>query len=240
MGFLIDRIHRLPRVWSNQQLAKHAPFYDGDIVNVSGWKDQDKEGLHYRDYFVNAQSYSITNYVAGARGIQGYENEVFLDLEDKLPEELGGAFDVVFNHTTLEHIYDFRAAFDNMCKMTKDTVIIVVPWLQQYHADYGDYWRFSPLAVKRMFEENGFELLYLTFNGHKQCSVYVYAVASRNPDRWRDNFDWTFDLKDPKGTGSEPYAGCRALPNTYYRHGFFKLLRKVVKLPTKISKRLKA
>ena len=48
-----------------------------------------------------------------------------------------GAFDVAYNHTTLEHIYGVHKAFANICRMTKDVVIIVLPFLQQYHAEYG-------------------------------------------------------------------------------------------------------
>lgn len=213
MGLFVDRIHRLPRTWSNRELEKYAALFRGKVVNVSAWKDSDKEGRRYRDYFVNADSYRITNFKSEARGFQGYEDELFLDLEKALPEELCRAFDVVFNHTTLEHIYDARQAFANLCAMADDVVIIVLPFLQQYHADYGDYWRFSPLAVKRMFEDNGFEVVYQSFNSDRMSSVYVFTIATRRPDKWRGRFAWSFSCVDPKGDGAEPFIGCRAIPN---------------------------
>jgi hypothetical protein len=107
----VDRIHRLPRLWSNQELRKIAHFFKGRVVNVSAWKDEDKEGGRYQDYFINSSNYSITNFKADANGEQGYENETFLDLEQDLPPELERNYDVVFNHTTLEHIYEARKAF---------------------------------------------------------------------------------------------------------------------------------
>src|SRR5215211_5516257 len=103
----MDRIHRLPRMWSNEQLAAIAPLFTGDVVNVSAWQDSDKEEKHYREYFVNAKSYSVTNYKAEFRGLQNVENEIYLDLEADLPPELAERWDVVFNHTTLEHVYEF-------------------------------------------------------------------------------------------------------------------------------------
>lgn len=212
MKLFIDRIHRLPRIWSNRELAKFAPLFEGDVANISGWRDIDKEGKRYRDYFTRATSYTVTNYKAEARGFQGMENEIFLDLEQKLPEELSGRFDVVFNHTTLEHIYDVHTAFRNLCKMSRDIVILVVPFLQPYHSEYGDYWRFSPLLVKRLFEDHGLTLLYLSFNNHRFSSVYVFAIASKHPERWKSHFDYTFTCIDPLGKGREPYIGCRALP----------------------------
>lgn len=213
MKMFIDRIHRLPRVWSNRELEKFAQLFNGDIVNVSGWKDIDKEGRHYKDYFVNASSYTITNFKSEARGLQGYSNEIFLDLEEDLPSNLHQRFDTAFNHTTLEHIYEVHKAFSNLCMLSKDIVIVVLPFLQQYHSTYGDYWRFTPLAIKKMFEDNGFALVYQSFNSHKRSSVYTFTIASRQPEKWKDRFEWSFSYIDPEGSGSEPYIGCRAIPN---------------------------
>ncbi|PVV17363.1 MAG: hypothetical protein B6D74_18335, partial [gamma proteobacterium symbiont of Ctena orbiculata] len=88
MAIFIDRVHRLPRLWSNRELSKYANLFKGSVVNVSGWMDIDKEGRHYRDYFINASEYQITNYKEEARGFQGMENEIFLDLESELPEAM--------------------------------------------------------------------------------------------------------------------------------------------------------
>lgn len=217
MSIFIDRIHRLPRVWSNRELEKYAHLFKGNVVNVSGWKDVDKEGRHYRDYFTGASSYTITNFKAEARGFQGYEGEIFLNLEDNLPDNLISSYDVVFNHTTLEHIFEVRKAFANLCNLSKDIVIIVLPFLQQYHSDYGDYWRFSPLAIKRLFEENGLSLIYQSFNSHNMSSVYTFTVASRYPEKWKDQFQWSYSCIDPKGRGLEPYIGCHAIPNLGFR-----------------------
>jgi len=72
MDFLFeDRKSKLPRLWSNRELERIAPLFTGDVVNVSAWQDQDKEGRRYRDYFRSARSYTLTNYEADARGLQG-------------------------------------------------------------------------------------------------------------------------------------------------------------------------
>ena len=47
------RILRLTRIWSNQELRKFSHLFRGKVINVSGWKDCDKEGHIYRDYFSN-------------------------------------------------------------------------------------------------------------------------------------------------------------------------------------------
>lgn len=206
----IDPVHRLPRLWSNAELARIAPFLDGGIVNVSAWRDEDKAGHRYRDYFTRAESYTITNFRAEMRGLQGWDGEIFLDLEQPLPEELRGAFDVVFNHTTLEHVYDFRAAFSNLCAMSRDVVILVVPWMQIYHSHYGDYWRFSPLAIARLFQDHGMTPGYISWNTDPGASVYVFAVAVRDVDRWRGRLP--FDCDATRLMDLERAAGANALP----------------------------
>ncbi|MES9893454.1 MAG: hypothetical protein ABW141_00950 [Candidatus Thiodiazotropha endolucinida] len=217
MAIFIDRVHRLPRLWSNRELSKYANLFKGSVVNVSGWKDIDKEGHHYRDYFINASEYQITNYKEEARGFQGMENEIFLDLESELPEEMNARFDVVFNHTTLEHIYDIHTAFSNLCDMSSDIVILILPFIQQYHSDYGDYWRLTPLAIKRLFEDNDMSLVYQSFNNDKAASVYTFSIASKRSDKWQHHFDWSFTCHDPSSDSHEPYIGCNAVGNYVHR-----------------------
>lgn len=214
----VDRVHRLPRLWSNRELKQVAHLFEGDIVNVSAWKDQDKEGGFYKDYFSNASSYSITNYKAEANGLQNKNHETYLDLENELPDYLESSFDVVFNHTTLEHVFEVRKSFSNLCLMSRDVVITVLPFMQQYHAHYGDFWRFSPELVKRLFAENGFELVYQSFNNHKAASVYLFSIASKKPEQWSKHFpDWVYTCKDARTILQEPYAGCHAIPNRVFR-----------------------
>jgi hypothetical protein len=110
------------------------------------------------------------------------QNEIYLDLECELPVELIGKFDVVFNHTTLEHIFDVNTAFSNLCQMSKDVVIVIVPFLQEQHGEYGDYWRFTPWALKRMFLANGLTPAYISANDDKTDAIYVFAVGVKSQE----------------------------------------------------------
>ena len=62
-----DPKYRRARIWSNKELKKIAPKFSGDVINVSGWVDEDKEGKIYREYFVNANTYTISNLGGGAQ-----------------------------------------------------------------------------------------------------------------------------------------------------------------------------
>jgi hypothetical protein len=182
----LDRQSRVPRMWSNRELANIGPLFTGKVCNVSAWKDEDKEGRHYCDYFPNASEYVITNH-PGERGLQQTTREIELDLEKPLPDYLYGQFAVVFNHTTLEHIYDVHTAVKNLCLMSNDIVIIVAPFIQLVHytESYGDYWRFTPTALRRLFADNGFEVIYDTYTDIPRSAVYILIVASKLPEPWR-------------------------------------------------------
>ncbi|MEJ1159334.1 hypothetical protein [Prosthecomicrobium sp. N25] len=209
-----DRCFSAARRWSNRELARLAPLFSGDVVNVSAWEDKDKEGRRYADYFPGKRSYTITNYGTEQGVLQGREDELFLDLEKPLDPALERRFDVVFNHTTLEHVWDFRTAFAHLCALSADIVILVVPWIQPQHTDYGDFWRFSPQALARLFDEEGFTTLYLSWGRGEGEAVYVFGIGTRKPETWRDRF--AESLVDPSAPGflklPPDYAGRRLFP----------------------------
>lgn len=139
----------------------------------------------YQQYFSLVKTYYVTNYKSEARGFQGdRENEIFLDLTQPCPEELVEKFDVIFNHTVLEHVFEIDQAFANLCQMSKDLVVVVVPFIQEQHADYGDFWRFTPQAVDRLFKKNGLDTIYLNYNDESDASIYIFAIGSKRPDNW--------------------------------------------------------
>lgn len=173
------------RTWSNIELKKFTKLFGGDIANISGWEDKDKDGGYYKDYFPKAKSYTITNY---SQHLPDRKNEIELDLEDDLRKELIDNFDVVFNHTVLEHIFDARKAFKNLASMSRDIVITVVPFIQQQHEIEGfkDYWRYTPSALRRLAQENDMEIIYENYRRDPYEITYIVSVASKNPTKWRN------------------------------------------------------
>jgi hypothetical protein len=187
---LEDRFFRAPRRWSNHVLRSIAPVFGaaGEVINVSGWDDGDKEGGRYRDYFAGASRYYVSNFVgergaADPRAVVDFE----LDLEAPLTPALRGRFDVVYNHTTLEHVFDVFAAFANLCEMSRDVVVLVVPFSQKMHAcgSFGDYWRFTPMALRRLFERSKLAPVFEAVQDDFNAGLYVVGAGARHPDRWR-------------------------------------------------------
>lgn len=187
-----------PRNFSNRLLRKYAHEFGGSVINVSGWQDGDGQDGKYRDYFTTATSYAISNVGGQGKGFgsaQGYD-EIELDLLKDLPDELTGKYDVVFNHTTLEHIYEFKKAFKTLCGLSKDVVILVVPVMQQIHhtSDFGDYWRPTTMTIAKMFRENGLEPLVLKCNEQPFAPIYCFAIASKHPGKCKIERDIDFQM----------------------------------------------
>lgn len=191
----IDRKFRVPRIWSNKEIKKFSGIFRGDIVNISGRNDEDKEGNYYKNYFKNTDNYYITNYEKNEESTK--RGDIFLDLESKkIHKELIGKFDVVFCHTVLEHVFDIFTSFKNLCLLSKDIVIIVVPYIQQIHGTgYYDYWRFTPYTIKRLFEMNRFDLLYCSSNGSDYSSIYLFCMGTKDKKKWLGKIPDRFDLK---------------------------------------------
>src|SRR5687768_11760712 len=117
---------------------------EGEIINVFEWKDSAREGRHHRDYYETVTAYSVST-IEGNRGMPDEKSAdtswVHLDIEKPLPDELSQRFDVVFCHTVLEHVFETQIALSNLAKLSRDVVIVVVPFSQSVHYSepYFDY-----------------------------------------------------------------------------------------------------
>lgn len=187
--------------FANRMLRRYAPHFLGDIVNVSGWDDRDAEGGFYHDYFPEATSYSVTNAPTDGKGVGSIKpshgiTEIALDLEASLEPKMTKAYDLVLNVCTLEHIFDIETAFANLCTMSRDAVILVVPAIQQIHIlDYGDYWRMTTLGVAKMFQKHGFTPLVIEANDQPFRPVFIFAIAVRDPEAYTGKIETSLRLQ---------------------------------------------
>lgn len=71
--------------------------------------------------------------------------------------DLKQKFDVVFTHTVLEHIFNIFIAIKNLCMLSRDVIITVIPFIQPVHICNSktnscfDYWRFTPYCLDALF-----------------------------------------------------------------------------------------
>jgi hypothetical protein len=204
--YIKEGIFRKPRLQTNKILKKFSHLFKGEIINVSGASDSDKNtsfinyyfgdydsGNRYKDYFINSNSYTVSNYPKDKTNYSLDKNGmIFLDLEDNnMQKHLIDKFDVVYCHTVFEHLFDIFKAFKNLCSLSKDIVIFVVPQFQRIHdydRGYKDYWRFTPFSVDELFKQNGFTVLYRETTVGFSQSMYLFYIASKKPEKWKSHF----------------------------------------------------
>jgi hypothetical protein len=194
-----------PRLWSNAMLQRIGPLCTGHVVNVSAWKDLDRDDRNprrYREYFPHCRSYTITN-AAGARGLEDAPQPCIpLDLREPLPDALRQRFDVVFAHTVLEHVFEMPQAVRGLAELSSDLVIVVVPFAQPVHFEpgsFGDYWRFTGMSLDGLFTPHGVRPVWSAMNVQPWWSIYLVWVGSRDPDLWRARWP-QMDV--------DPYSAC--------------------------------
>jgi SAM-dependent methyltransferase len=61
-------------------------------------------------------------------------------------------FDLVILSNTIEHVFEFNKAIDEVLRISKKYFIIDCPFMYPYHPDetFGDYWRISTAALIKL------------------------------------------------------------------------------------------
>jgi hypothetical protein len=79
-------------------------------------------------------------------------------------------------------------AFGNLSSLTKDLLIIVVPFCQVQHelASFGDYWRFTPSCLRELYSRNQMRVIYESSNEDFASANYLFFVGTRYPERYSE------------------------------------------------------
>jgi hypothetical protein len=115
--------------------------------------------------------------------------DILHDLNQPIPENLKGQFDVVVEAGSLEHVFHFPIAIQNLMQMPKVGGRIFASTVSNNLCGHGFY-QFSPELIFRVFtEENGFEL------------GRVLALEARYPSVELTPISKVFEVADPAHTG---------------------------------------
>lgn len=90
--------------------------------------------------------------------------------------------------------------------MTTDAAIICIPWTQLIHimeGKFGDYWRFTPECLERLFLPHGLKTVCHHGTDIPGSSVYFISVFSRSPSRY------SHLMSDTVSSGDDMYQRVR-------------------------------
>ena len=173
------------RAWSNDQIAEIGQLLPEHlrIINVGGWLDEDKEGSNYRSYFREPSVYHVANYT-GDKEKGMVPSDLYIDLTEPLPPDAIGQYNLSYTHTVLEHVSDPCFGFAQVAKLTSDLILTVLPWKQELHfspGNFGDYHRLSPFVMRRLHQENGFEILWESYTPAPCMTTYLLYLGTKKP-----------------------------------------------------------
>lgn len=128
---------------SNKWLKRVAAQVTGKVLSIGSLHDDDDQGGRYRDYFINADSYTTSDLMGDV--------DIVLDIRD-MKQIKSGSYDAIFCSGVLEHVDDFMAGMREMTRVLKKdgTLILGVPFRQNIHTVPHDYWRFTIFGLEYM------------------------------------------------------------------------------------------
>lgn len=131
--------------------AYRANFTQSLIKPLETYKFRDYSDSFLHD-FLGVNSLSVIDF-------SSYEGaDIIHDLNQPIPENLHGRFDVVIDGGSLEHIFNFPVAIKNLMQLLKIGGSLYIATPANNLCGHGFY-QFSPELMFRIFtEENGFEL----------------------------------------------------------------------------------
>lgn len=160
------------RQFVNQMLRKYAVGLPVESVlnvgSVPGHKD--KQGGRYEDYFPEADWYTLD-----FRAQSDNPNHYTVDLHDV--SAVDKRFDLILNISTLEHVKNPFIVVDNLRELLNPTgyMFVSVPWVYKLHGlGYGDYWRFTHMAIRELHKGMDEIMLELSPKGRDQgyCALF--------------------------------------------------------------------
>ena len=171
------------RTYSNVSLKRILPLLNViSVLNISGWDDGDKEGGRYSHYFSQkVNKYEVSHFENDYLRSDTDISKMVINLED-INYQAVEKFELVFSHTVLEHVFDQQNAFRIMCSLAEKYVVGVVPMINVLHWEetYDDYWRFTPHGIRKLFENNEFNLVHLEIGPSLSISQYIIFVGARH------------------------------------------------------------
>lgn len=138
----------------------------GKVLDIGGSK---KSG--YQELIKGDHEYVVANIDAS------YGADVIFDAESPWPVE-PGSFDAVLFINVLEHLFNYRAALSEAEKalVPEGTIVAVIPFMFNVHGSPNDYYRYTRSALERIFEEAGFNKVYIEELGTGAFSVIYHCL----------------------------------------------------------------
>lgn len=166
-------IHKVTNIRSFQEkkLTEFAKNKQGlGILEIgSGKKVDDRYEYSFIDFFSSTNKFQQSDFD------ESYGHKVV----DVTRMVFSSEFDIILCMNVLEHVYDCRAAINNIHRALKKngTAIITVPFIYPLHDEPGDYWRFTEHSMRKLLEK--FSHIEISYNGKREFAYCYFIKATK-------------------------------------------------------------
>lgn len=153
VSFIINEYY-LIRNGLNKEIIKKAPEFKGKLIDFGcGTKP-------YKDYFTN-----VSEYIGVDLKIDGWEHRqktVDFFYDGKTIPFGDNHFDGMLCTEVLEHVFNIDELLSEFQRVLKPgaTALITTPFMWEEHEVPYDFARYTPFALRHLYEKHGFEVLY--------------------------------------------------------------------------------
>jgi SAM-dependent methyltransferase len=119
----------------------------------------------YRGQFLHVKEYVGLDYQNPGHDHRNENIDVFYD-GTKIPFE-ENYFDSVLSSEVFEHVFELDATLKEIARVMKSggKILITCPFVWNLHEEPHDFARYTPHALRYLFEKNGFEILKIEQRG---------------------------------------------------------------------------
>tara|TARA_S200000501_G_scaffold378615_1_gene442252 strand:- start:2349 stop:3029 length:681 start_codon:yes stop_codon:yes gene_type:complete len=102
---------------------------------------------------------------------------ISMDFEKKLPIK-SNEFDYVLLMNVLEHVYNHKSFLEELNRILKKGGVLVgfVPFLISFHADPGDFYRYTHTCLKKLLEDSGYREINIKLIGEGSLLVIADLI----------------------------------------------------------------
>jgi SAM-dependent methyltransferase len=169
-SFGFDRGTPIDRHYIERFLQTNSNLIRGRVLEIG-------DATYTRKFGPDVQQSDVLHAVAGNRKATIVGN---LETGQGIPE---GAFDCIILTQVLPFVFDVRSAVANCHRAlrTSGVVLATVPGISQisrYDMDrWGDFWRFTDLSARRLFEEHFDDVAVQTFGNVSVATAFLHGLA---------------------------------------------------------------
>lgn len=162
-----------------KDIKENASLFKGTLVDIGAGKSPYYDLFDVEEYIATDLAGSLPNNES-RKITQIIGDALQLPLED-------GSCDCAVSMQVLEHISDTNKAISEMNRVLKQNglVLISVPHISPIHLEPYDFFRFTPIGISRVLQDNGFEVLHLmisdiTIPSNKMINLEMLTFLSDN------------------------------------------------------------